>query len=230
MACVGRGDFPYYPKSDGRGRPPIGLERMLRMYIAQQCFGLSDEGTEDAIYDSQAIRGFVGIDLSHESAPDASTLLKFRRLLEQHKLTQPESTLASEAAPNFSNLEKNLENHATQIGVRNSKNGTIVGAHNEESFLKSVSDLNAKIIARRSSDAYPGVFEYDYQLPKLDSAGNPSGGYKPMETKTVCDPNVLSDSYVAELALRASRSAEKSFLTNPKAREKQSLLKAIISG
>ena len=79
---------PFYPKGDGRGRPPIGLERMLRMYIAQQCFGLSDEGTEDAIYDSQAIRRFVGIDLNREAAPDATTLLKFRRLLEEHKLTK----------------------------------------------------------------------------------------------------------------------------------------------
>src|SRR5690606_5791925 len=52
------------------------------------CFGLSDEGIEDAIYDSQAIRGFVGIDLNRESAPDATTLLKFRRLLEQHQLTE----------------------------------------------------------------------------------------------------------------------------------------------
>jgi IS5 family transposase len=49
---------------------------------------LSDEGVEDAIYDSQAIRGFVGIDLSHESAQDATTLLKFRRLLEKYKLTE----------------------------------------------------------------------------------------------------------------------------------------------
>lgn len=80
--------LPYYPKADGRGRPPIGLEKMLRMYIAQQCFGLSDEGVEDAIYDSQSIRGFVGIDLTHESAPDATTLLKFRRLLEKHELTR----------------------------------------------------------------------------------------------------------------------------------------------
>lgn len=61
---------------------------MLRMYIAQQCFGLSDEGVEDAIIDSQAIRGFVGIDLSRESAPDATTLLKFRCLLEEHTLTE----------------------------------------------------------------------------------------------------------------------------------------------
>lgn len=75
------------PKSGGRGRPPIGVERMLRMYIAQQCFGLSDEGIEDAIYDSQAIRAFVGIDLAREAAPDATTLLKFRRLLETHVLT-----------------------------------------------------------------------------------------------------------------------------------------------
>ena len=79
---------PFYPKGDGRGRPPIGLSRMLRMYLAQQCFGLSDEGTEDALYDSQAIRQFVGIDLSCESAPDATTLLKFRRLLETHGLTK----------------------------------------------------------------------------------------------------------------------------------------------
>jgi tetratricopeptide (TPR) repeat protein len=73
---------PFYPKVAGAGRPPIGLARMLRMYVAQQCFGLSDEGIEDAIYDSQAIRAFVGIDLGRESAPDVTTLLKFRHLLE----------------------------------------------------------------------------------------------------------------------------------------------------
>ena len=78
---------PFYPAGEGRGRPPVGLERMLRMYIAQQCFGLSDEGMEDAIYDSQAIRAFVGIDLNREAAPDATTLLKFRRMLEIHQLT-----------------------------------------------------------------------------------------------------------------------------------------------
>ena len=79
---------PYYPSRGGRGRPPIGLSRMLRMYVAQQCFGLSDEGIEDAIYDSQAIRRFVGIDLNRESAPDATTLLNFRHLLESHQLTE----------------------------------------------------------------------------------------------------------------------------------------------
>ena len=79
---------PFYPKVKGAGRPPIGLARMLRMYVAQQCFGLSDEGIEDAIYDSQSIRGFVGIDLNRESAPDATTLLKFRHLLEANGLTK----------------------------------------------------------------------------------------------------------------------------------------------
>ncbi len=73
---------------EGPGRPPIGVERMLRMYIAKQCFGLSDEGIKDAIYDSHAIRAFVGMDLSRDSAPDATTLLKFRRLPEEHKLTE----------------------------------------------------------------------------------------------------------------------------------------------
>lgn len=80
---------PFYPKGRGAGRPPIGLERMLRMVIAQQCFGLSDEGIEDALYDSQAIRRFVGVDLAREAAPDATTLLKFRRRLEAHGLLLP---------------------------------------------------------------------------------------------------------------------------------------------
>ena len=61
---------PQYPKGAGRGRPPVGLERMLRMYAALQALGLSDEGIEDAIYDSLSVRGFVGIDLATESAPE----------------------------------------------------------------------------------------------------------------------------------------------------------------
>ncbi|MCP1489933.1 transposase [Pseudomonas fluorescens] len=80
---------PFYSDTTGkRGRPAIGLSRMLRMYVVQQCFGFSDEGCEDAVYDSQAIHGFMGIDLGRESAPDATTLLRFRRLLETHQLTR----------------------------------------------------------------------------------------------------------------------------------------------
>jgi IS5 family transposase len=77
---------PHYPKSGKVGRPPIGLSRMLRMYFLQQWYTLADEALEDALYDSQAMREFVGIDLSHQNVPDATTLLKFRRLLETHEL------------------------------------------------------------------------------------------------------------------------------------------------
>ena len=79
---------PHYPKSGKRGRPPIGLERMLRMYFVQQWYGLADEAVEDAIYDSQALRNFMGIDLSRERVPDATTLMGFRHLLEAHDLAQ----------------------------------------------------------------------------------------------------------------------------------------------
>ncbi len=76
---------PFYPKGE-RGRPPIGLERMLRMYFLQQWYGLADEALEDALYDSQALRGFVRLDLATDGVPDATTLLKFRRLLETNDL------------------------------------------------------------------------------------------------------------------------------------------------
>jgi IS5 family transposase len=79
---------PHYPKSGRVGRPPIGVTRMLRMYFLQQWYSLSDEALEDALYDSQAMRDFVGVDLAREQVPDATTLLKFRRLLEQHELTK----------------------------------------------------------------------------------------------------------------------------------------------
>jgi transposase, IS5 family len=78
---------PHYPKGK-RGRPPVGIERMLRIYFLQQWYGLADEALEDTIYDSQAMRGFAGIDLGLESVPDATTLLKFRHLLEAHELTR----------------------------------------------------------------------------------------------------------------------------------------------
>ena len=79
---------PLYPKSGRVGRQPIGVPKMLRMYCLQQWYGLADEALEDALYDSQALRDFVGIDLSHESVPDATTLLKFRRLLQDNDLTR----------------------------------------------------------------------------------------------------------------------------------------------
>jgi transposase, IS5 family len=77
---------PVYPKNDGPGRPVVGLERMLRIYFLQQWFNLSDPAVEEALYDSQSMRQFVGIDLGVEGAPDETTVCKFRHLLEQHAL------------------------------------------------------------------------------------------------------------------------------------------------
>lgn len=78
---------PHYPTGQ-RGRPPVGIERMLRIYFLQQWYSLADEALEDALYDSQAMRTFAGIDLSAEAVPDATTLLKFRHLLERRELTK----------------------------------------------------------------------------------------------------------------------------------------------
>ena len=76
---------PVYPKA-GNGRPPIGLERMLRIYFLQHWFNLSAPAVEEALYDSQSMRRFVGIDLGREPAPDETTMCRFRPLLEQHDL------------------------------------------------------------------------------------------------------------------------------------------------
>ena len=76
---------PYYPKAGG-GRPPRGLERMLRMYCVAIWFNLGDEACEDALYDIAAFRDFCGIDLGRERVPDATTLLNFRHLLEEHRI------------------------------------------------------------------------------------------------------------------------------------------------
>lgn len=78
---------PLYPKGE-RGRPPVGLERMLRIHFLQQWYGLADEAMEDALYDSQALRGFAGIDLTVTAVPEATTILNFRHWLERHELSQ----------------------------------------------------------------------------------------------------------------------------------------------
>jgi len=72
---------PYYPKGD-HGRKPREIETMLRMYLLQNWFNLSDEGIEDVVYDSYAIRTFMRINFLKEQAPDATTLLHFRHLIE----------------------------------------------------------------------------------------------------------------------------------------------------
>ena len=77
---------PYYPKPEGAGRRPVGIERMLRIHFLQHWFDLSDPGAEEALYDSRAMRTFVGIDLGQEPVPDETTILNFRHLMERYNL------------------------------------------------------------------------------------------------------------------------------------------------
>ncbi len=77
---------PVYPKADEPGCPPVEIERMLRLHCLQQWFNLSDPAVEEALYDSQAMRQFVGVALGREPVPDETTICKFRHLLEAHQL------------------------------------------------------------------------------------------------------------------------------------------------
>ena len=108
---------PQYPKP-GNGRPPIGLERMLRMYFVQHWFNLADEACEEALLDSTALRRFVGIDLGRERVPDGTTLLKFRRLLETHKLGEKL----------FAKVGEVLQARGLKVGTGTIVDATIIGA------------------------------------------------------------------------------------------------------
>ena len=77
---------PHYA-TPGRGRRPLPLETMLRVYFLQQWFDLSDPQAEDMLYDSEAMRRFARVELGEDTVPDESTILRFRHLLEAHQLT-----------------------------------------------------------------------------------------------------------------------------------------------
>ena len=108
---------PHYPKGEG-GRPPIGLERMLRMHFVQHWFNLADEACEEALLDSTALRRFVGIDLGRERVPDGTTLLKFRRLLERNKLGEQL----------FAKVGEVLQGRGLKVGTGTIVDATIIGA------------------------------------------------------------------------------------------------------
>src|SRR6201996_1778804 len=103
---------PYYPK-EGKGRPPVGLSIMLRIYFLQHWFNLSDPGAEEALYDSPALRRFAGVDLGRAAAPDETTILNFRHLLERHDL----------CGAMLDAVNHSLEDRGIRIGT-----GTIVDA------------------------------------------------------------------------------------------------------
>jgi len=108
---------PHYPKA-GNGRPPIGLERMLRIHFIQHWFNLADLSCEEALYDSASLRRFAGIDLGREAVPDATTMLKFRKLLNEHKL--------GEAL--FAKVGHELQARGFKVNTGTIVDATIIGA------------------------------------------------------------------------------------------------------
>jgi IS5 family transposase len=109
---------PVYPKADGPGRPPVGIERMLRLHCRQQWFNLSDPAVEEALYDSRAMRQFVGIDLGREPVPDETTICKFRHLLEAHQI----------GAQLFARIGAHLTTHGLKVSRGTIVDATIISA------------------------------------------------------------------------------------------------------
>lgn len=108
---------PHYPKGE-RGRPPIGTERMLRIYFLQVWFNLSDPAAEDALYDSAAMRAFAGVDLGREPAPDETTICKFRHLIESRALGERL----------FAVVNKHLRARGIKVGTGTIMDATIIAA------------------------------------------------------------------------------------------------------
>ena len=108
---------PHYPSGE-RGRPPIGIERMLRIYFLQQWFKMSDPQAEDSLYDSAAMRNFVGIDLGNEAAPDETTICKFRHLIENNGLGKMMLTAVND----------HLKSKGVKIGTGTIMDATLISA------------------------------------------------------------------------------------------------------
>ena len=112
---------PHYPKDPepgAGGRRAVGLERMLRIHFLQQWYALSDPAVEEALYDSAAMRRFVGIDLGQEGAPDETTVCKFRHLLEKHGL----------ADSLFAAVSEHLKRHGMKLSQGTIVDATIIAA------------------------------------------------------------------------------------------------------
>jgi len=108
---------PHYPSGE-RGRPPIGIDRMLRIYCLQQWFNMSDPQAEDSLYDSAAMRNCVDIDLGHEAAPDETTICKFRHLIEEKGLGKTMLTAVND----------HLKSKGLKIGTGTIMDATLISA------------------------------------------------------------------------------------------------------
>ncbi|MDR4468082.1 MAG: IS5 family transposase [Nitrospira sp.] len=109
---------PVYPKTEGPGRPSVGVERMLRLHCLQQWFNLSDPAVEEALYDARTMRQFVGIDLGREPVPDETTICTFRHLLETHQVGEQL----------FARIREYLAKHGLQVSRGTIVDATIVAA------------------------------------------------------------------------------------------------------
>lgn len=109
---------PVYPQPTGAGRRPVGVERILRIYFLQQWFNLSDPAVEEALYDSRAMRAFVGIDLGTEPVPDETTVCRFRHLLETHRL----------GATLFETVKRHLAARGVRVATGTIVDATIISA------------------------------------------------------------------------------------------------------
>ena len=120
---------PVYPKA-GNGRPPIGVERMLRLYFLQQWFNLSDPAVEEALYESLSMRRFVGIDLGAEPAPDETTVCRFRHLLETNDLGRRL----------FEEVHRHLESKGLKVFTGTIVDATIINAPSSTKNAKKARD------------------------------------------------------------------------------------------
>jgi IS5 family transposase len=146
---------PFYPKP-GNGRPPIGVERMLRVYFLQQWFNLSDPAVEESLYDSLAMRRFVGIDLGREPVPDETTVYRFRHLLEAPDLGR--------------RLFDEVQRHLAAKGLK-AATGTIVDATiiNAPSSTKNAKKARDPEMAQKRDMALIGIetWRMSVNVPKM---------------------------------------------------------------
>lgn len=123
---------PFYP-SGKRGRPPRGIETMLRMYFLQNWYRLSGPGVEDVVYDSYAMRSFLRVDFISEQVPDATTLLRFRHILTENDLEERILGVVDACCRNAGfTIRKGQLTDAAMIGLRNKADKNVEEIRKEE--------------------------------------------------------------------------------------------------
>jgi transposase, IS5 family len=154
---------PVYAKP-GKGRPPVGLDRMLRIYFLQQWFNLSDPAVEEALYESASMRAFVGVDLGREPVPDETTVCRFRHLLEAHDLGRQL----------FEQVHRHLEAQGLKVTTGTIVDATIINAPSSTKNKDQARDPdmhqtrkgNQWCVSRTRAQARDAVLKMGEGLPK----------------------------------------------------------------